>query len=220
MSEIPAETEFPTLNAPPVIPEAFPQWEEVMNTWGSKMLEAVHTVAEILAVGFGLEADTFTQRMKYAPHLLAPTGTNMAKHGDEGTMVAGWHTDISFLTIHGKSRFPGLAIWLRNGKKVFVKIPDGCLLVQAGRQIEYLTGGKVLAGYHELVSTEATQKVVEKKKEAGESLWRSSSTLFSHVASDSLLQPLIPVEEETEKFKPIKAGTWVRQELAYLHLEE
>lgn len=46
-----------------------------MTTWGNKMLAAVHTVSQMAAVGFGLPADAFTQRMAYGPHLLAPTGT-------------------------------------------------------------------------------------------------------------------------------------------------
>ena len=46
-----------------------------MTTWGNKMLAAVHTVSQMAAVGFGLPADAFTERMAYGPHLLAPTGT-------------------------------------------------------------------------------------------------------------------------------------------------
>ena len=67
-----------------------------------------------------------------------------------GTALAGYHYDLNFLTIHGKSRFPGLYVWLRNGKRVPVKVPPGHLIVQAGKQIEYLTAGHVLAGFHEV----------------------------------------------------------------------
>lgn len=63
---------------------------------------------------------------------------------------AGYHYDLNFLTIHGKSRFPGLFVWLRNGKRVAVKIPSGCLFIQAGKQLEWLTGGYVKAGMHEV----------------------------------------------------------------------
>lgn len=45
-----------------------------MTTWGNKMLAAVHTVSQMAAVGFGLPAEAFTQRMACGPHLLAPTG--------------------------------------------------------------------------------------------------------------------------------------------------
>ena len=39
----------------------------------------------------------------------------------------------NFLTIHGKSRFPGLFIWLRDGRRLPVAVPEGCLLLQASR---------------------------------------------------------------------------------------
>ena len=34
-------------------------------------------------------------------------------------------------------------------------MPAGCLLVQAGQQMEYLTAGEVQAGMHEVVVTDA-----------------------------------------------------------------
>lgn len=68
-------------------------------------------------------------------HLLGPTGSDLKCHGKKGTVFAGYHYDISFLTIHGRSRFPGLSIWLRNGQKVEVKVPLGCLLIQTGKEV-------------------------------------------------------------------------------------
>ena len=38
------------------------------------------------------------------PHLLAPTGSDLAKYTEVNTIFAGWHTDLNFLTIHGASR--------------------------------------------------------------------------------------------------------------------
>lgn len=110
----------------------------------------------MLALGFGLEKDAFTQRMKLGAHLLAPTGADLNKYGKVGTVFAGYHYDLNFLTIHGKSHFPGLCIWLKSGQKVPVRIPDGCLLLQAGKQLEWLTAGDVQAGFHE-VSDEHTK---------------------------------------------------------------
>ena len=49
--------------------------------------------------------------MHLGPHLLAPTGSDLAQYNEEGTIFAGWHTDLNLLTIHGKSNFPGLSIW-------------------------------------------------------------------------------------------------------------
>lgn len=74
------------------------------------------------AIGMGLDKDTFAKRMQGGAHLLAPTGSDLQRH-DVNTTLAGFHYDIAFLTIHGKSRYSGLDIWLRNWKKVPVKIP-------------------------------------------------------------------------------------------------
>jgi len=220
IGERPEKTEFAGLNADPVVPAAFPQWTDVMNTWGGLMLQAVNTVAEMAAIGFGLPVDTFTSLMKFGPHLLAPTGSNFNKFGKLGTVLAAYHTDLNFLTIHGASRFPGLSVWTRGGKKLNVKVPAGCLLVQAGQQFQYLSGGYVLAGFHEVIVSEATVAAIETAKKAGRSLWRVSSTLFSHIASDNVLQPLghFLTEETRGKYPAIKAGEQVKQELAAIKL--
>lgn len=118
-------------NIPKVVPTAFPEWEEKMNKWGNMMIQACFTAVEMAAMGLGLSPDTFTSKMKKGPHLLSPTGSDLQRY-DVGTTFAGFHNDLNFLTIHGKSRFPGLFVWLRNMKKVSVKIPPGCLLLQAG----------------------------------------------------------------------------------------
>ena len=66
-----------------------------------------------------------------------------------------------FIRSAGKSRYPGLYIWLRNGKKYRVVVPDGCLLLQAGKQLEWLTGGYITAGFHEVVVTADTVRVIK-----------------------------------------------------------
>jgi hypothetical protein len=94
-----------------------------MNAWGSKLLDAVQDVAEMAALGFGLPQDSFRSRMHLAPHLLAPTASDFSRFGAKGTVLAGFHTDLNALTIHGRSRFPGLYVWTRDGSKRAVKIP-------------------------------------------------------------------------------------------------
>ena len=42
-------------------------------------------------------------------------------------------------------------------------MPDGCLLLQSGIMFEQLTGGYVMAGYHEVIYTEKTREAAEKK---------------------------------------------------------
>ena len=48
---------------PQVIPRDFPDWEEKMNKWGLKMNQAIFTLAEMAALGMGVERETFTKRM-------------------------------------------------------------------------------------------------------------------------------------------------------------
>jgi isopenicillin N synthase-like dioxygenase len=220
MGERPPTTKFAQLNADPVIPAAFPQWPNVMNKWGSHMLTAINTVCEMAALGFGLSANTFTDMMKYAPHLLGPTASNLGTDGQLGKVFASYHYDLSFITIHGRSRFPGLYIWTRSGKKLAVKVPPGCLLLQSGKQFEWLTGGQVLAGFHEVVVSKATLQAVEKAKQEKRSLWRISSTLFGHIASDATLEVLPPFrsDESVSKYPSMTAGDYVQEELKLIKL--
>jgi len=216
----PKTTSFPELNAPPVIPESFPQWSETMDRWGTLMHAAIVVVAEMVAVGLGLPKDTFLKLVENGPHLLAPTGSDLARFNQVGTIFAGFHYDLNFLTIHGKSRFPGLFIWTREGSRIPVRVPDGCLLVQAGKQMEWLTGGKITAGFHEVIVSSDTTSAIERAKQRGRPIWRVSSTLFFHIASDNELKPLdkFATKETLEVYPPTLAGNQVSDELAKIKL--
>ena len=100
-------------------------------------------------------------------------------------------------------------------------MPDGCLFVQAGKQIEYLTGGHVLAGFHEVIVTQATVDTINHKKANGESLWRVSSTFFGHAQSDQVLAPLghFNTAESAARFPSKKVGDQVKDELLAINLE-
>lgn len=145
------------------------------------------------AIGLGLSKDTFTNCMKGGAHLLAPTGSDLKKN-DIGAVLAGFHYDIAFLTIHGKSRYPGLYVWTRDNKKMKVKVPEGCLILQAGKTFEHITGGYVLAGFHEVIYTQETKDSYEKKKaeikDEERTIWRVSSTMFTHFRYDVDCSPL------------------------------
>jgi len=221
IGERPQSTSFPELNAPPVIPEDFPDWSAVMDKWGSLMLKSIQTASEMIAIGLELDSKTFLQMLDKGPHLLAPTGSDFGRFNKEGTILAGFHYDLNFLTIHGKSRFPGLYIWLRDGTRVLVRVPDGCLLIQAGKQMEWLTGGAVTAGFHEVVVTPETLQAIEKAQAEHRSLWRVSSTLFSHIASDQELRPLGNFgnnQDAVKTYPPVLAGHQVEEELRLIML--
>ena len=225
VGERPTATDFPELNAPQVVPAAFKDvWASTMDGWGDKMLDAVTTVARMTGVGLGLEADRFSSLMKHGAHLLAPTGSDLVANGKD-TILAGFHTDLNFMTIHGKSRYPGLHVWLRDQTKCRVKVPEGCLLVQAAQQLEYLTGGAIVAGFHEVIVSDATVAAVEQRKtDAPERpLWRVSSTLFSHLASDrdlAVMPEFVGTCEDLSKYPPTKVGAQVEKELQAISLSK
>ncbi|ORZ41368.1 hypothetical protein BCR44DRAFT_1422665 [Catenaria anguillulae PL171] len=208
---VPEKSKYPALNAPPVVPKAFEdRWLKVMDGYGQQLHDAVELVAEVAAVGLGYEdPKAFVNKAKFGPHLLAPTGSDLARFNKLNTVFAGFHYDLNFLTIHGKSRYPGLHVWARNtGVKMSVAVPDGCLLVQAGKQIELLTGGTLAA--------------VERAKAAGRSLWRVSSTLFYHIASDVVLKPTGPFDtpERNAEYPAVDCGEYVRKELELIALAD
>lgn len=238
----PYATRFPALNAENVVPDDVTvkdRWTPVMQKWGTSMKSAVSGLAEMAAVGLGLPASTFTDAGRYGPHLLAPTASDLVKYGKNDTILAGFHTDLNFFTIHGRSRYPGLHIWARNtGKKIPVKIPQGnYLLVQAGKQLEHLTGGLIKAGFHEVVVNQQTLDTIEKRKQAfpDRPLVRISSTLFWHLSSDFDLAPIPALldqakalraeqfnlgrdEGEEVVYEPMKVGEQVQNELKHIAL--
>ncbi|EPT04041.1 hypothetical protein FOMPIDRAFT_1022142 [Fomitopsis schrenkii] len=245
MSEKPPyETAYPALNAPNVVPQADSireRWSPVMEKWGTSMKNAVEDLGEMVCIGLGVPQKTFRDAGRYGPHLLAPTASDLVKYGQQDTILAGFHTDLNFLTIHGRSRYPGLNIWARNtGKRIPVRFPPTgrYLLVQAGKQIEHLSGGLIKAGYHEVVVNEATLQVVQHRKTAfpERPLIRISSTFFWHMSSDYDLAPIpslaarakalradtinlgkVDLDEEAI-YEPMKVGQQVQNELRHIAL--
>ncbi|KAK0246270.1 hypothetical protein EDD85DRAFT_803664 [Armillaria nabsnona] len=238
----PYQTQFPSLNASNVVPQAEhikERWAPVMEKWGTSMKHAVENLADMASIGLGLPAETFREAGRYGPHILAPTASDLVKYGQKDTILAGFHTDLNFLTIHGRSRYPGLHIWARNtGKRIPVKIPDGnYLLVQAGKQLEHISGGLIKAGYHEVVVNDRTLAVIERRKREQPSrpLIRISSTFFWHLSSDYDLEPIPALAErsrviraahinlgkddgEAMVYEPMKVGQQVQNELKHIAL--
>lgn len=205
------------------MPAAFPGWAGVMDRWGGALLGTVETVASMAARGWGLAPDAFTERMRAGPHLLAPTGADLGGEPGPapGAVLAGYHYDLNFLTAHGAARYPGLAAWLRSGRRVRVRVPAGCILLQAGRQMEWLTGGHVRAGFHEVLCDAEALAAAARAAAGGRPPWRVSSTVFSQIASDVTLRPLgrfAAAQGSAQAYPPLLAGAQVQQELAAINL--
>lgn len=63
-------------------------------------------------------------------------------------------------------------------------------------------------------------KAIERRASKQESLWRVSSTLFGHIASDCVLEPLeaFANQKSKELYPAILAGDQVLQELNHIQL--
>lgn len=203
-----------------VIPADIPEFEQRMTSFGSILKNSCLTASEIIALGLGADQQALRSKMEGAPQILGPTGSDLSKHNQLGDILAGFHYDLSFMTIHGKSRYPGLYIWLRSGERIPVKVPEGCFLLQAAKQMELMTAGHIYAGFHEVIVSEETLKAVEKAKKEGRSLWRVSSTMFSSIRYDEVLKPLDIFKDHPDysKFPPILTADQVEAELKAIEL--
>lgn len=83
----------------------------------------------------------------------------------------------------------------------------------------------MIAGFHEVVVSKDITRIIAERKAANKSLWRVSSTLFGHIQSDQILEPLgqFKTEDSLNKFPPILAGDQVTaatdsSALAHYHL--
>ena len=111
-----------------------------MNSWGLHMKHGCLAVAEMAAVGLGLEQDFLSRTIVNGAFMLSPTAVDLQK-SKPGDVLAAFHRDFDLLTIHGKARYSGLFVWLNTGQKFVVRVPEGHLLLQAGKQLEWFTGG-------------------------------------------------------------------------------
>lgn len=209
------ETTDEKLLPPQVIPAGFETWEKDCNEWGNLMKDSVESVSEMLALGFDLKRDTFTSLMNGAPQLLAPTGSDLDKYDQPDEILAGFHYDLNYITIHGRARYPGLSVWLRDGTKMKVEVPEGCLLIQGGKQLEWMTGGFIESGHYEVVATEEAIKQAKIQKSKGESYWKVSSTLLSQLNYNTVLEPLPKFRTQKNKLKypPTVVYNYIEDEL-------
>lgn len=94
---------------------------------------------------------------------------------------------------------------------------------------EHITGGYVLAGFHEVIYTEATKAALEVAKQqnlAGTKnriLWRVSSTLFSHLRYNVDLSPMPEMkgfydESALTKYRKMTAHEKLMEELQAINL--
>mmetsp|Transcript_10299 Transcript_10299/g.20060 ORF Transcript_10299/g.20060 Transcript_10299/m.20060 type:complete len:323 (+) Transcript_10299:283-1251(+) len=171
-------------------PENIPEFKERLDKWGATLLSSLKTVTLMVERGLGIEPGTISSRFANANHMLNPSGFDLNLRGP-GSVLTTIHYDMSFITVHGNSRFPVFTVWLRDGRTVDVEIPEGLLMFQAGMIFEYMTGGYALAGHHIVTHSEKTAEVVERARADGKSLWKINSSMFGNIQQDQTIE-LIP----------------------------
>lgn len=78
------------------------------------MLDAIATTSEMLAVSWDLPEKTLSSKLVGGANKLAPNANDL-RRCYKGEPFTGIHYDFSYMTIHGRSRYPGLFVWLPNG---------------------------------------------------------------------------------------------------------
>lgn len=75
--------------------------------------------------------------------------------------------------------------------------------MQAGKQLEHMTGGLIKAGYHEVVVNERTVEVIADRRARfpDRPLIRISSTFFWHLSSDFDLAPIPALAERARALR-------------------
>ena len=149
-------------------------------------------------------------------------------------------SDANFLTIHGRSRYPSLDIWTRNtAQRIGVEIPIGNnFFVQAGEQLEHITGGLIKACLHEVVVNDRTfavsdpdtntffvcsfrvlHQAIERRKVEfpDRPLIRVSSSFFSSLSPDYDLVPIAMLKDKAGilRAKNLEAGLNEGEEVIY-----
>lgn len=144
--------------------QAREQWKHVMNRFGMMMLDPLFEISRMLARGLGLDSDYFTRLMHNGHHKVAPTFASFYRDRQPHTIQAALHEDIDVFAIHAQGTHSGLFVYSETGERLRVSVPEGCLLVQAGRQL-YLRmrsmerAGEIAVppiqpGWHEVLVTE------------------------------------------------------------------
>lgn len=88
---------------------------------------------------------------------------------------------------------------------------------------EHITGGHVLSGYHEVIYTEAVKAQLENVKQlnlegANRSLWRVSSTLFSHLRYNVDISPMPEMKDFYDETALVKYPKMTAHEKLMLEL--
>ena len=97
-----------------VLPAEFPEFPHKMNSWGQNLKNCSLVIAEMAALGLGLQKDAFSRKIVNGDFYVSPTGIDLRK-SEPGKLLTAFHRDFDLLTMHGRCKYPGLYAWLNTG---------------------------------------------------------------------------------------------------------
>jgi hypothetical protein len=181
--------------------DARDRFVETMNAFGMMMLNPLFAISRMLATGLGVDPDYFVRLMHDGHHKVAPTFASFYQDRSPQTIQAALHEDIDVFAIHAQGTHSGLFVYTETGERLRVSVPEGCLLVQAGRQLYLRMRSMVRAGeidvepiqpgWHEvLVTDDALEKAMPAIEQIDATMRRSDLT------DEELLSAIRPLYRE------------------------
>ena len=171
-----------------LVPDGFPNWMRVMNASAVQQHRTAITVAEMLEVGLELERGSLSNGLRAGNSLFAPTACEL-RGLELGDVIAPYHFDLGRLTVHFVASFAALICWTRERMPFQPVVPGSGFFIQAGMELEVLTGGHIRTGFHEVVILDQTLKQIAAAIGAGASTTRVGTPLFAQ-GGDDVLHPL------------------------------
>ena len=159
-----------------IAPNDYPLWGSKFKALSVALNRTTMTVYEMTALALGLDRKAFTKISSGNERYLIPGGSNIGRER-VGTVFTAYHYDFNLTSIQGRTRYPGLYAWTRDGSRVAVNPPEGCLMIRTGRQFEWLTGGRVWNGFHEVVCTDEAKELARDMR--GPKSWRVAMSYFA-----------------------------------------
>ena len=178
----------------PDFPELGPSTEKVALT----LEKTGECVLDALSLSLGLEEkDSLKNFTKYGDYYMQNLCTFNIHKKPVGHVMHKLHFDRDLITVHTRSNYPCLVVYTTEdeARRIIAKPPPGALLVQAGLQLEWLSGGYFASGLHEVIVTEeAKEKATENVANGGDG-HRITQTLFIRAENNIIVGPYDKIKD-------------------------
>lgn len=134
-------------------------------------------------------------------------------------IINGAHFDLNWGTLHRRGRIRGAKLWRRDGTAFISSVPDGHQLFQVGKQLEWQTGGYLMAGLHEVAVFQQTIVDAMHRIVLGQPPVRVSATCFGtmgHSCDQAILPGFWERLDDDDRphvrmrYPTVKSGDFVR----------